>query len=132
MSLLVIFNNAMMEYHMQIKWRRIGCFWLHLQVTVKEVETRTQACLFSMSCVGLGGTWRKELTWKPWRISAYYLAPGFLSYRILDHQPRGGTTHNGLSPPLSVTNSGNSLQVFLQLELMKAFYTLMLPPLILL
>lgn len=46
------------------------------------------------------GTWRQELMQKPWRGDAYLLAPpGFLnllSYRTLDQQPRGGTTHNGL------------------------------------
>ena len=41
---------------------------------------------------------------RPWRDAAYWLAPyGFLSllsYRTQDHQPRDGTTHNGLSPPV--------------------------------
>jgi hypothetical protein len=47
-------------------------------------------------------TWRQELMQRPWRSAAYWLAsPGllsFLSYRISDHQPRDGTTHNGLGP----------------------------------
>ena len=48
-------------------------------------------------------TWRQELMQRPWRSAAYWLAsPGLLSllsYRTQGHQPRGGTTHNGLGPP---------------------------------
>ena len=49
------------------------------------------------------GTWRQELTQKPWRDAAYWLAsPGLLSslsYRTQGYQSRDGTTHNGLGPP---------------------------------
>ena len=40
-----------------------------------------------------------------------------LSYRTQDHQPRDGTTHNGLDPPPLITHRANALQ----LELMEAF-----------
>ena len=44
-------------------------------------------------------TRRQELMQRPWRGSAYWLAPhdvlSLLSYRIQDHQPRDGTTHSG-------------------------------------
>jgi hypothetical protein len=54
------------------------------------------------------GTWRQELMQRPWRDAAYWLAsPGLLSllsYRTQDHQPRDGTTHHGLGPPILVTN----------------------------
>jgi hypothetical protein len=40
--------------------------------------------------------------------AAYWLAPhgllSLFSYGIQDHQPRDGTTHNGLGPPLLITN----------------------------
>jgi len=40
---------------------------------------------------------------RPWRDVTYWLAPpgllSLLSYRTQDHQPRNGTTHNGLGPP---------------------------------
>jgi len=39
---------------------------------------------------------------------AYWLAApallGLLSYRTQNHQPRDGTTHNGLGPPTLITN----------------------------
>ena len=51
------------------------------------------------------GTCRQELTQKPRRGDAYWLAPyGFLnllSYRTQDHL-WGGPTHNGLCPPRSL------------------------------
>jgi hypothetical protein len=54
------------------------------------------------------GTWRQEMMQRPWKGAAYWLAPhgllGLLSYRTQDHQPRDGTTHNGLGPPPSITN----------------------------
>ena len=34
-----------------------------------------------------------------------------LSYRPQDHQPRNGTTHNGLGSPMSIINQENSLQL---------------------
>jgi hypothetical protein len=65
---------------------------------------------------------------RPWRGAAYRLvSPGLLSllsYRTQDHQPRDGTTHNGLGPPPSIINSGNSSQP----DLMKAFSELRFPP----
>jgi hypothetical protein len=45
---------------------------------------------------------------------------GLLSYRIQDHQPRDGVTHNGLGPP------HQSLAKKIQLNLMEAFSQLRL------
>ena len=49
------------------------------------------------------GTWRQEWMLRPWKDVTYWIAsPGLLSllfYRTQDHQPRDGTTHNGLDPP---------------------------------
>ena len=49
------------------------------------------------------GTWRQELIQRLWMGDAFWLAPkgllSLLSYRSQDHQPRDGTTHNGLGPP---------------------------------
>lgn len=42
----------------------------------------------------------------------YWLIPvtcSFLYYTTEDHQPRSGTTHNGLAPPTSITNKENAL-----------------------
>ena len=54
------------------------------------------------------GTWRQELTQRPWRDAAYWLvSPGLLSllsYRTQDYQPRDGPTHNRLDPPPLITN----------------------------
>ena len=68
------------------------------------------------------GTWRQELIQRLWMGDAFWLAPkgllSLLSYRSQDHQPRDGTTHNGLGPPpLLVINWENALQ----LDLMEAF-----------
>lgn len=50
----------------------------------------------------------QELTQRPWRRAAYWLAPpgllSLLSYRIQGLQTRDGTTHHGLGPPPLVTN----------------------------
>jgi hypothetical protein len=52
--------------------------------------------------------WRQELMQKPPRAAAYWFAlHGLLSllpYRTQDHHLRDSTTHNGMDPPLSVTN----------------------------
>jgi hypothetical protein len=52
------------------------------------------------------GTWKQELMQSSWRGAAYWLAShgflGLLSYRTQDH-PRNGSAHNGLSPPISIT-----------------------------
>ena len=54
------------------------------------------------------GSQRQKLIQMPQRSVAYLLAPhglfGLLSYRPQDHQPRDGSTHNGLYPPLPITN----------------------------
>jgi hypothetical protein len=53
------------------------------------------------------GTWRQELMQRPWRGTAYRLAPhGLLTlicYRTQDHQPRGGSTHNKPGPSESIS-----------------------------
>jgi hypothetical protein len=36
------------------------------------------------------------------------------SYRTLDHQLRGGTTHNGLGPAISITNYEDVRMAYLQ------------------
>jgi hypothetical protein len=49
------------------------------------------------------GAWIQELMQMPWRGAVYCLALhgliSLLSYSTEDHQPRDGTTHNGLTPP---------------------------------
>ena len=61
--------------------------------------------------------------------AAYWLAStgllSLLSYRTQDHQPRDGTTHNGLGPLTSVTNEEDALW----LNLMETFSQLRFPPL---
>jgi hypothetical protein len=51
---------------------------------------------------------KQKLMQRPWRDVPYWLAsPGLLSllsYRTQDHQPRDGTTHNGLGPPPLIIN----------------------------
>ena len=77
--------------------------WLtlpHCCSSPKEVRTGTHS--------HRAGTWRQELMQKPWRGAAYWLAYhgllSLLSYRTQDNQPRDGTTHHKLVPPLSITN----------------------------
>ena len=85
-----------------------GLFGLHLHIAVhhqrKSGQKRNRA-----------GTWRKELMQRPWRDVAYWIAPhgllSLLSYRIQDHQPRNGTTYNGLGPPLLITNREDTIQL---------------------
>jgi hypothetical protein len=54
------------------------------------------------------GTRRQELTQRPWRDAAYWLAlHGLLiplSYKTLNHQPGDEITHHGLGPPTSIPN----------------------------
>lgn len=46
-----------------------------------------------------------------WPIPCGWLS--LLSYAFQDHLPRGGTAHNGLGPPTSITNQENPLQTCL-------------------
>jgi len=84
-------------------------------------EERVYSAYTSNIAVHHKGSWRQELMQRPRRDAAYWLAsPGLLSllsYRTQDHQPRDGTTHNGLGPPPLITNRANALQ----LGLMEAF-----------
>ena len=54
------------------------------------------------------GTWSQGLMQEPQVGTTYWLVPQDLlslpSYRTQDHQPRGGTTHNGLGPLPPSTN----------------------------
>lgn len=66
------------------------------------------------------GTWRQELITEAIEDAAYWLAPdgslsllsfcfflfppAFLSYSTQEHQPRDGTTQNGLGSPTLITN----------------------------
>ena len=49
------------------------------------------------------GIWRQEMVQRKWKSAVYWLVfPGLLSmlfYRIQDHHPKVGTTHNGLTFP---------------------------------
>lgn len=41
---------------------------------------------------------------------AYFLwLLSLLSYKTQDYQPRGGTVHNGLGPPILIINKKNAL-----------------------
>ena len=54
------------------------------------------------------GTQMQSLMQRPQRGTVYWLAPhallNLLSYRIQDHQPRDGPTHDELGPLPSITN----------------------------
>jgi len=52
-----------------------------------------------------------------------------LSYKTQDHEPRGGPTHNGLGTSPSITNSGKTLQAFLQSKLINGSSKLGFPQL---
>jgi len=83
--------------------------------SLKEVRTGTQAGLDP------GGR-----SWYRGHRGCYLLArSSWLSYRTQHHQPRHGATHNGLAPPLLISNWENALQ----LDLMAAFPQLRLIPL---
>jgi hypothetical protein len=70
-----------------------GLFVLLFCSSLKEVRTETQT-----------GHELGNRSWlqRPQRCDIYWLAPhgllSWLSYRTQDHQPRDGTTHNGLGP----------------------------------
>ena len=74
-------------------------------------------------------TWRQELM--PWkRLLACSLRPAsLLPYIPQDNLSRGCITHSELGPPISITNLGNALEVFLQVDLLEAFTQLRLPAL---
>jgi hypothetical protein len=70
--------------------------------SLKEVWAGTEA-----------GAWRQKLMLRPLREAAFCLAPhgllSLLSYITQNHLLRGGATHNGLGPPLSMINQENIL-----------------------
>ena len=70
---------------------------------------------------------------RPWRGAAYWLAPhgllSLLSYRTQDHQPKDGSTQNGVGSLLSITNLKSVLQACLQPDLLGAFSQLRFSPL---
>lgn len=69
-------------------------------------------------------TWRKEPLKKPWRSATYWLAHhvllSLLSYGTQDHQPMGGSTHNGLGFPLQIIKMPH--QACPQPNLVKVFF----------
>ena len=76
--------------------------WLYFHTIVHHWKKSGQELL------NRAKNWRQELMQRPWRGAAYWLAPhglvSLISYKIQDHQPRDGTTHNGLSSTTSITN----------------------------
>lgn len=70
---------------------------------------------------------------RPQRGALYCLAHHglltLLSYKMQDHQPRDGMTHNGLGPPHQSLTEKNASPSFLQLNLMEAISELRFPPL---
>ena len=80
-------------------WKGKDLFHLHIpsHIQLRKAKAGTQS-----------GTWRQELIKAPWRGAAYWLAPhgllNLLSSRTQNHQPREGTTHKGLRPPMSIIN----------------------------
>jgi hypothetical protein len=66
----------------------VGLKHPHRSPSLKEVRT---------------GSWRQELTQRPWRGVAYWLAShglrSLLFYTTQNHQLRDGPTHKGLGPP---------------------------------
>lgn len=70
------------------------------------------------------GTWMQELMQRPWRSTAYWIAPhdllSLLSYTTQCHQPRDGTTLHGMRPATSNINQKITLQACLQANLMRA------------
>jgi hypothetical protein len=82
----------------KVAWLGKGLFGLHFSFFTEGIRTGTQTA----------GIRRQELMQRSWRSTAYWLAPhdwlGLLSYSTQDHQPRDGTTHNGLAPPSLMTS----------------------------
>ena len=108
------FYSCTKHHDQKASWRRKGLFNLHLTLLfiTKGSQDRNSH---------KAGTWRQEWMQKPWRNAAYWLAPhglfSLLPYRTQDCWPRDDTIHNGLGPPLLITNGENALQ----LGLMEAF-----------
>jgi hypothetical protein len=76
---------------------------------------------------------RQELIQRPWRNTAYRLAPhgllSLLSYTIQDHQPRDGTPHSELSPLPLTTNQENDPEVWPQVHLVREdIFSIEIPP----
>ena len=84
----------MMKHRTRSKLGRKGFIWLthtHHSPSLEEVRAGTETGL--------------ELMHRSWRGAAYWLSPhGLLSllfYRTQDHQPKGGSTFNGLHQSLT-------------------------------
>lgn len=56
----------------------------------------------------------------PRRNSDYGFVPSYVSYTTQVHPPRGGTTHRGLGPSLSIVNQENTPKTCPEDDLMKA------------
>jgi hypothetical protein len=95
---LVRVTSAVMKHYEQKQFEEGTAYSAYTSVSLfilKEVRTGTQQA----------GTWRQELTQRPWGCCLLACSPylrSLLSYRTQGHQPRDGTSHNGPSP--SITN----------------------------
>jgi hypothetical protein len=94
-TVLVKVSIVGIKHHGQKKFGEEKVYFdLQLETIIKEVRAGTQTgqeprC--TSGCRGHGGVFLTGLL-------------NLHSYRTQDHQPRGGTTHNGLYPPISITN----------------------------
>ena len=88
------------KHDQEASWGGKDLFSLHFHIAVHHQRKSGQELTQGRNL--------QELMHRPWRDVPYWLAsPGLLnllSYRTQYHQPRDGTTHNGLGPFPLITN----------------------------
>ena len=101
--ILVWVSTALMKYHDQkVSWREKGLFGLHFHIVVEHQRKSGEEFKHSRhlkagvvaEATRVGGL---LLTGLP------YMSCPACCYGTQDHQPRDGTTHNGLGPLPSIT-----------------------------
>lgn len=103
MSTIVRVTIAVMKHHYskEVEEKRVYSAYTSIwQFIIKKKQKKSK----DRNSNRTGTRWQ-ELMQRPCRGVAYWLAsPGLISLPIQDHQPRDGSTHNGLGPLPSITN----------------------------
>jgi hypothetical protein len=87
------------HHDQEASWRGKGLFSLNFYTVVHHQRK---------SGLELKQVRKQELMQRLWRDVTYWVVSlgllSLLSYGTQDYQPRDGTAHNGLDPPLLITN----------------------------
>ena len=72
---------------------------------LRDLDTGADAEAMEGCCLLACSSWFAQPAFLTTELSLQQTPPpSLLSYRTQDHQPRDGTTHTGLGPPLSVNS----------------------------